>query len=254
MNKLKSTIPFCGFYCSFIDADIDHAIELDTEYYSELYDLNKSEKELLSNSFLSVNNNNFYNEICKEYTSFYIDNLNAKLNYAYPDKGFTLKATYECFISPKEYNFETDRIFIKIQENHCIEFIKYIIKNYKKELEKIIKTKFRSNSGFISFYKNSLDLWPKDYSRWDHNQIGTCFELFNLEEEDINYSLREYLSEVISKNLYNTLDKKGKNLLDKKQKEIDKKELMDKQQLKLFNEQSIVNINADCLGNIANKN
>ena len=63
--------------------------------------------------------------------------------------------------------------------------------------------------------------------------IGTCFELFDLEEEDINYSLREYLSEVISENLHNTLDKQGKDLLDKKQKEIDKKQLMDKQQLKL---------------------
>ena len=63
--------------------------------------------------------------------------------------------------------------------------------------------------------------------------IGTCFELFDLEEEDINYSLREYLSEIISENLYNTLDKDGKDLLDKKQKKKDKKELMDKQQLKL---------------------
>ena len=50
--------------------------------------------------------------------------------------------------------------------------------------------------------------------------IGTCFELFDLEEEDINYSLREYLSEVISQNLYNTLDKEGnvtgyKNVIDK---------------------------------------
>ena len=55
-------------------------------------------------------------------------------------------------------------------------------------------------------------------------------------------------------NLGNTLGKDGIDLLDKKQKEIDKKELMDKQQLNLFTEQSIVNINADCLGNIANKN
>ena len=55
-------------------------------------------------------------------------------------------------------------------------------------------------------------------------------------------------------NLGNTLGKDGIDLLDKKQKEIDKKELMNKQQLNLFTEQSIVNINADCLGNIANKN
>ena len=84
--------------------------------------------------------------------------------------------------------------------------------------------------------------------------IGTCFELFDLEEEEINYSLRDYLTESIMSNLANTLGQEGIDLLDKKQKEKDKKELMDKQQLNLFTEQSIVNINADCLGNIANKN
>ena len=63
--------------------------------------------------------------------------------------------------------------------------------------------------------------------------IGTCFELFDLEEEDINYSLREYLSERIMFNLGNTLGQEGIDLLDRKQKEIDKKELMNKQQLKL---------------------
>ena len=63
--------------------------------------------------------------------------------------------------------------------------------------------------------------------------IGTCFELFDLEEEDINYSLREYLSERIMFNLGNTLGKDGIDLLDRKQKEKDKKELMNKQQLKL---------------------
>ena len=227
MNKLESTIPFDGFYESFISADIEHQIELDTEYYSELYDLNESEEELLCNSFLNINSYKFYNQIAKDYTNFYIDALNERL------KGFTLKATYKCFESPREYNFSTDRIFIEIEENHCIDFIKYIIKNYKKELEKKIEDRFRSRSGFISFYKNSIDLWTKDFKEWDCNMIGTCFELFDLEEEDINYSLREYLSERIMFNLGNTLGKDGIDLLDKKQKEKDKKELMDKQQLKL---------------------
>ena len=227
MNKLASTIPFDGFYESFINADIDHEIEIDTEYYSELYDLNESEEELLCNSFLNINSYKFYNQIAKDYTNFYIDALNERL------KGFTLKATYKCFESPREYNFETDRIFIEIEENHCIEFIEYIVKNYKKELEKKIEDRFRSRSGFISFYKNSIDLWTKDFKEWDCNMIGTCFELFNLEEEEVNYSLREYLTESISENLHNTLDKEAKDLLDRKQKERDKKQLMDKQQLKL---------------------
>ena len=227
MNKLESTIPFDGFYESFISADIDHQIGQQIECDCDLYDLNVNEEKILWDSYLSVNRSYFYNQIAKDYTNFYIDALNERL------EGFTLKATYKSFNSPKEYNFATDRIFIDIEKNHAIDFIKYIIKHYKKELEEKIKQRFTSRSGYWSHYKNTLNSWTQDYSEWDCNMIGTCFELFDLEEEDINYSLREYLTEAISENLYNTLDKEGVDLLDKKQKEKDKKEIMDKQQLKL---------------------
>ena len=227
MKKLESTIPFDGFYNSFIDADIDHQIGQQIEWDIDTFDLNEDEQQILWDNYLSINRSYFYNQIAEDYTNFYIDALNERL------KGFKLKATYKYFTSPKEYNFSTDRIFIEIEENHCIDFIKYIIENYKKELEEKIKDRFTSRSGFISSYKNSLDLWTKDYSEWDCNMIGTCFELFDLEEEDINYSLREYLSETIMNNLGNTLGQEGIDLLDKKQKEKEKKELMDKQQLKL---------------------
>jgi len=233
MNKLESTIPFCGFYNSFISADIEHQIGQQIEWDCDLYDLNESEEEILYNNYLTVNTSYFYNQIAEDYTNFYIDNLNARLNYAYPDHGFTLNAKFSLLTSPREYNFETDRILIEIEENHAVDFIKYIVTNYKKELENKIEDRFRSRSGFISFYKNSIDLWTKDFKEWDCNMIGTCFELFDLEEEDIDYSLREYLSERIMFNLGNTLGKDGIDLLDKKQKEKDKKELIEKQQLKL---------------------
>ena len=229
MNKLESTIPFDGFYNSFISADIDHQIGQQIEWDCDIYDLNESEEEILYNNYLTVNTSYFYNQIAEDYTNFYIDNLNAKLNYAYPDHGFTLNAKFSLLTSPREYNFETDRIFIDIEKNHAIDFIKYIIKNYKKELQKKIQDRFTSKDGFISFYKNSIDLWPKDYSEWDFNQIGTCFELFDFDEL---YSY-ESLSETIIFNLGNTLGKDGIDLLDRKQKEIDRKELMNKQQLKL---------------------
>ena len=227
MKKLESTIPFDGFYESFISADIEHQIGQQIEWDSDIYDLNEDEQQVLWDSYLSINRSYFYNQIAEDYTNFYIEILNRRL------KGFTLKAKFNLLISPKEYNFETDRIFIDIEKNHAIDFIKYIIKHYKKELENKIKERFTSRDGFWSHYKNDLDLWTQNYSEWDHNQIGTCFELFDLEEEDINYSLREYLSETIMDNLDNTLGQDGIDLLDKKQKEKDKKELMDKQQLKL---------------------
>ena len=227
MNKLESTIPFDGFYESFISDDIDHQIGQQIEWDTDIYDLNEDEQQILWDSYLSINRSYFYNQIAKDYTNFYIEILNRRL------EGFTLKAKFNLLTSPREYNFETDRIFIDIEKNHAIDFIKYIIKNYKKELEEKIKDRFTSRDGFWSHYKNGLDLWTQDYSEWDHNQIGTCFELFDLEEEDINYSLREYLSETIMDNLGNTLGQEGIDLLDKKQKEKDKKELMEKQQLKL---------------------
>ena len=227
MNKLESTIPFDGFYESFISADIDHQIGQQIEWDSDIYDLNEDEQQILWNNYLDMNRSYFYNQIAEDYTNFYIEILNRRL------KGFILKATYKLFTSPREYNFETDRIFIEIEENHAVDFIKFIVKNYQKELEKKIEDRFRSRSGFISFYKNSIDLWTKDFKEWDCNMIGTCFELFDLEEEDINYSLREYLTERIMCNLGNTLGQEGIDLLDKKQKDKDKKKLMDKQQLKL---------------------
>lgn len=223
MNKLESTIPFDGFYNSYISSDIEHQIGQQIEWDSDIYDLNEDEQQILWDNYLSVNRSSFYNEIAEHYTDLYIDALNEIL------EGFTLKAKFNLLTSPKEYNFETDRIFIDIERDHAIDFIKYIIKNYKKELENKIKDRFTSRSGFWSHYKNGLDLWTKDYSEWDHNQIGTCFELFDFDE--LNFY--ESLSETIMNNLGNTLGKEGIDLLDKKQKEIDKKDLMNKQQLKL---------------------
>ena len=223
MNKLESTIPFDGFYESFISADIDHQIGQQIEWDSDTFDLNEDEQQILWDNYLSVNRSYFYNEIAEHYTNLYIDALNERL------EGFTLNAKFSLLTSPREYNFETDRIFIEIEENDAIDFIKYIIKNYKKELENKIKERFTSRSGFWSHYKNRLDLWTQDYSKWDHNQIGTCFELFDFDE----LHFYESLSETIMFNLGNTLGQEGIDLLDKKQKEKDKKELMDKQQLKL---------------------
>ena len=226
MNKLESTIPFDGFYNSCISDDIEHQIGQQIEWDSDTFDLNEDEQQVLWDNYLDINRSYFYNQIAEDYTNFYIDELNERL------KRFELKATYKFFTSPKEYNFSTDRIFIEIEENHAIDFIKYIIKNYKKELQEKIKDRFTSRSGFISNYKNSLDLWIDDYSEWDFNMIGTCFELFDFDE----LYFYESLSESIIFNLGNTLGQDGIDLLDKKQKEKDKKELMNKQQLNLFME------------------
>ena len=130
MNKLESTIPFDGFYESFISADIDHQIGQQIEWDTDIYDLNEDEQQILEDNYLDINRSSFYNEIAEHYTNLYIDALNERL------EKFTLNAKFSLLTSPREYNFETDRIFIEIEENHAIDFIKYIIKNYKKRIRK----------------------------------------------------------------------------------------------------------------------
>ena len=124
MNKLESTIPFDGFYCSFISSDIEHQIGQQIEWDTDIYDLNEDEQQILWDNYLSVNRSYFYSQIAEDYTNFYIEILNRRL------KGFTLKAEYNLLTSPREYNFQTDRIFIEIERNHAIDFIKYINKNF----------------------------------------------------------------------------------------------------------------------------
>ena len=53
MNKLESTIPFCGFYESFISDDIDHQIGQQIEWDSDIYDLNKNEQQILCDNYFS---------------------------------------------------------------------------------------------------------------------------------------------------------------------------------------------------------
>ena len=61
MNKLESTIPFDGFYESYISADIDYQIGQQIEWDCDIYNLNESEEEVLFNNYLSVNRSSFYN-------------------------------------------------------------------------------------------------------------------------------------------------------------------------------------------------
>ena len=47
MNKLESTIPFDGFYNSFISSDIEHQIGQQIEWDSDIYDLNENQQQVL---------------------------------------------------------------------------------------------------------------------------------------------------------------------------------------------------------------
>jgi hypothetical protein len=182
----STRIPFSGFYWSIHSNAIDNTEEqMFTSSSGELYN------ELHEDFFLHVNWPEVYEEYTKTYTEEYAKEL-----------GITLQ--YEEKTSPREYNFETDRIFAKISRN---DLAKILNKVRGKKLNETINNLFTSRSGFISYYTNNIKDWGR-ISTWDHNQIYAVLVACGISEETIMSNIFE--SENVEDWIYNAADREGK--------------------------------------------
>lgn len=89
--------------------------------------------------------------------------------------------------SPKEYNFRNDSINMDVKIDKE-KFLKAIKGPLLPILTMLVKRKFTSYSGFISFYDNDVNLWLEDTDKMleDSNQAATCIEallLYIINEE-----------------------------------------------------------------------
>lgn len=157
MTTLKTIIPFSGFYESIHSSELDDRLE---QEFSSDYDNVFS--SLLEKAYDNIDWGAVHNEYAKEYTEAFADE-------------FDIKVKFETLISPKYYNFETDRIFAYIELSEVKRLFELVPKEV---LERRIKANFTSRSGFISHYFNELSLWDTDLANWDHNQIGTLIEAY----------------------------------------------------------------------------
>ena len=210
-NKAMATIPFQGFYNSLYSHAIEGEIESSLDWYTEDYGLTEAQRDILANGYLEKNVSEFYYNVSKDYAEAFIYEIER-------DTGLTLNARFESMESPKEYNFQTDRLFIELPEASAVAFIDYILANHKEELEKLIAQRFTSRSGFISHYDNTLEAWGNP-SEWDLNQIGTCFEIFEYLEQEIydGHDIYESISNGLADTLSDAADKMLDRCLEKKQ-------------------------------------
>jgi len=210
-NKTIATIPFQGFYNSLYSYAIESEIENSVEWYTEDYDLSEAQRDILANGYLEKNVSEFYYNVSKDYAEAFIYEIER-------DTGLYLNARFESMESPKEYNFQTDRLFIELPETSAVAFINYILANHKEELEKLIAQRFTSRDGFWSNYENTLEAWG-DPSEWDLNQIGTCFEIFEYLEQEIydGHDIYESISNGLADTLSDAADKMLDRCLEKKQ-------------------------------------
>lgn len=222
-NKAISTIPFQGFYNSLYSHAIDSEMENSIDYYYKEYELTEAQRDTLANGYLEKNTSEFYKYIVEDYAEAFIHEIEV-------ETGLALNARFESMESPREYNFQTDRLFIELPEASAIAFVNYILENHKDEFRNLIAQRFTSRSGFWSNYDNTLEAWG-DPSKWDLNQLGTCFEIFEYLEDEIYHSYNMF--ETISNGLADTLSDAADKMLDKCLEKKEIREANERAQLKL---------------------
>ena len=198
-KQIEAAIPFGGFYNSILSSEIDQELEFicnPEDGYGDIPD--EIERE--------IDWNKVYQNVAKLYVKAFEHWLNDDFN-------LSVELSFELMQSPKEYNFSTDRIFAKLS----IDDAKAIYEIAKDLMPEMVKRKFTSRDGFISFYEGDFSEWPKDIEEWDHNEIGTLLDcLFEGEFEDATCQVLAYMqgNGEITEAIYAAASKKGVELMD----------------------------------------
>ncbi len=174
-DRIETNIPFAGFYCSRYDAELDAALNSQVYHFESEYDLDDEQaSEYRYILFRHTDWRQAHEAIAKHYVHAF--------NKCFKEwTEVDLKADFKQMISPREHNFETDRIFVMADEAAILALYDKVD---EATLRRIIEERFTSRSGFVSFYSNSLDDWPGNVLDWDVNQVCTLLMCFMPEDWD----------------------------------------------------------------------
>ena len=222
MSKTIIELPnFEGFDYSWIDSELNHVADMESDYYAEEYNLSDKKKEEIRDNFFSQYCEELKEEICKVYAQNYFNDIEVETD-------IELDAQFESLGSQQTWLCRIDRFFLEVPTNKAHSLLKWIFNNKYEELKEIVRDRFTSRDGYIPHYSKNLNEWGK-ISTWDHNQIGTALLVF-FDDSSFNYDIHEKVSEVIYGHIFNTLSDDMQEFLNK---EFQKKEDA-KAQLSLF--------------------
>jgi hypothetical protein len=164
-------LPFAGFYGSFYSSEVDNVEEREAENLAERQDEDgiAAELRLTADEYAQILSD------VTDYSSAYLDIARAYVpafaQYLADELSINLTLEFESMKSPREYNFETDRIFAHVNAAQ----LQNLLDTVKQDtLAAVIRERFTSRSGFISFYSNDIAEWlEKPLADWDHNELET---------------------------------------------------------------------------------
>ena len=161
-----------GFYESIIDSRyvMDRDYESDNEELGGFLTKYDIEHE--------YDNKEYEKQVSNRINDLFIKKVNEEAKDLLGVENLFVKKIKEELVSPREYNFGTDRSFltVEVEEKKFKQFIDLMFGKYHDDLKIAIKNHFTSCEGFISFYSNDIDDWKAKKYDYDHNELKTIFE------------------------------------------------------------------------------
>lgn len=154
MKTLQANFNFGGFYNSQHDWVIDN--------YIDIFIRDRESDELPENEgeiYDAIDYKGLRNLYCNELIKFMNSNLNISLEYLELN-------------SPAYYNFTTDKIVVKFDENDFKSIKEYIPYNIEEDIEELLKDWTTSRDGYIPYYSYSE---IKDNLEWRMEAVLQIF-------------------------------------------------------------------------------
>jgi len=175
---MEARIPFSGFYGSIWSDELDNE---ENSYVENLAtERQVSQSDIHDYLWRHANYHAAYKEIAKDYTRFFESYINEKYD-------LRISLTFKELTSPREYNFETDKIFVEVSYKNVLNLARKVGRN---KLRKCAKEMFTSRDGFISFYRSDISTWDR-MRGWDYNQLFCLFTAAVMDDEDFEWGIFE---------------------------------------------------------------
>ena len=154
-------IPFPGFYESVLSYELDSEERNLAEGMAEECDY-LTDSDYADLIWRCANYSTAFEYLAREY----VDYFNA---WVENETGVNLALEFVEMKSPREYNFETDKIFCRVD----FESLKNLFEHMEeKTLEETINGHLKSRSGFISYYSEFVHEWKNTpLEGWDYNEL-----------------------------------------------------------------------------------
>jgi hypothetical protein len=153
----SALVPFAGFYDSWHNAHIDDAEE-------SLFQ-DDSGHILSQRLYQEFTSNLNYGSVFESYAETYVACLGEAIG---------ISLAFEEMVSPRAYNFETDRLFATLTRSDLAHILRTV---RGKRLNQKAAEWFTSRSGFISSYPNRPSSWSP-IRDWDHNHVGCALACY----------------------------------------------------------------------------